>query len=43
MFLAFPPILGGTGPTAYLILGLIIVLVIAVGLFVYRFLKEDID
>ena len=43
MFLAFPPILGGTGPKAYLVLGVIIALVIVLGIVVYRYLNEDVE
>ncbi|MEM8582645.1 MAG: hypothetical protein AAGF87_00180 [Bacteroidota bacterium] len=43
MFLAFPPILGGTGPKAYLVLAIIVVLVLALFYLVYRLLREDVE
>lgn len=42
LFLKFPPILGGNGDaTAYIVLAVIILLVVAVFYFVYRLLQQD--
>lgn len=41
MYLAFPPLLGGYSPTAYLVLAGIVILVVAVFVFVYRMLQRE--
>ncbi|WP_256534348.1 hypothetical protein [Lewinella sp. JB7] len=40
-FLAFPQILGGTGPVAYLVLAGIIALVVALIVVFYRLLQQE--
>lgn len=40
-FLAFPQILGGTGPVAYLVLAGIVALVVGVIVVFYRLLREE--
>ncbi|CAH1002054.1 hypothetical protein LEM8419_02969 [Neolewinella maritima] len=40
-YLAFPQILGGTGPIAYLVLAGIVALVVTLILVFYRFLSEE--
>ncbi len=42
MILKFPPILGGNGDaTAFIVLAVIILLVVGVFYFAYRFLQQD--
>lgn len=41
MYLAFPPILGGYSTSAYIVLGVILCVVIAVFVLVYRMLKRE--
>ncbi len=40
-FLAFPQVLGGTGPVAYLVLAAIVAVVVLIAWFIYRQLQEE--
>ena len=40
-FLAFPQVLGGTGPVAYLVLAVIVVVMLLIVWFLYRQLQEE--
>ncbi len=41
VYLAFPQVLGGTGPVAYLVLAVIVTVMLLIVWFIYRQLQEE--